>query len=110
FSQTNDCPAPPQTLAHNAFCTITFTMSPVAPGGAASSSVKVTDTATGSPQTISVRGTGIAPVTLTPTSLAFGSINLFESSAAKTITLKNNQSSALTINSILSAQSSSRTA
>ena len=49
-----------------------------------------------SPQTVGLTGTGVVPVSVTPASLAFASQTVGTTSAAKTVTVKNNQSSTLT--------------
>jgi hypothetical protein len=70
FSQTNTCGA---SVAAGASCTISITFTPQA-AGARSASVSVADNATGSPHTaaLSGSGVGVAQVSLTPSSLAFG--------------------------------------
>jgi hypothetical protein len=62
--------------------------------------VTFTHSAVNSPQTVSLSGTGIAPVTLSATSLSFSSTVVGNASAAKTVTLTNNQSITLNIASI----------
>src|SRR5207245_4152721 len=60
------------TLAAGANCTVGLKFQP-ASTGAKSASLSVADDAAGSPQSVSLAGTGIAPaVTLAPTNLAFG--------------------------------------
>ncbi len=56
FAQTNNCPA---ALAEGANCTITVTFTPTATGSR-TGSVVVTDNATGSPQSLSLSGNGVA--------------------------------------------------
>jgi hypothetical protein len=58
FAQTNTCPISPSTLAANANCTINVTFSPTAPGSR-SASVSITDNAGGSPQSVTLSGTGV---------------------------------------------------
>jgi hypothetical protein len=61
FAQTNNC----TTLAASATCTINVTFTPAA-AQAYSGNVTITDTATGSPQTVAVSGTGLnSPVIIT---------------------------------------------
>ena len=102
FAQTNSCPLSPSTLAAGANCTMSVTFSPSATGSR-SASVTISDNATGSPQTVALLGTGTvsAPaMTLNPTSLSFGNQNVGTTSAAKTVTLTNSGTAALTITSI----------
>ncbi len=100
FTETNTCPA---SLTANANCTISVTFKPTATG-ARSASVSIIDNATGSPQSVSLTGTGApanAPtVTLAPTSLTFASQNVGTSSAPQSVTLTNSGNAALTITGV----------
>ena len=87
FGEVNNCPP---TLAAGEICTINVTFSPLA-AGARTATLNVTDSAGNSPQTISLTGTGVVPVILSPTSLAFGTVALGGSSTAPPVTLTNNQ-------------------
>jgi hypothetical protein len=58
--------------------------------------ITISDAAANSPQIIGLTGTAVAPVTFAPTSLAFGAVALGSTSAAKTVTLTNNQGTTLT--------------
>lgn len=80
-------------------CTISVTFTPVTTG-AMSATLTIIDSASDSPQTVSLKGTGVQPVTLSVTTLAFGNQAVFTTSAAKTVTVKNNNSVALTLSSI----------
>jgi len=57
--------------------------------------VTFTDNAVSNPQTVSLSGTGIAPVTLSVTSLSFSTTVAGNTSAAKTVTLTNKQATTL---------------
>jgi len=94
FSQTNTCSA---AIAPAATCTIAVVFSP-AVAGSASGILTITDNA-GS-QTVAVTGNGSSPVTLSSSSLSFGSLAVASTSAAKTITVTNKLSTALTFTSI----------
>jgi hypothetical protein len=97
FAQTNDCGS---TVAGGAGCTFTVTLTPTASGNR-SATLNITDNAGGSPQHVSLTGTGIGPMaTLTPTSLSFGNQHVGTTSGAKGIQLKNTGNAALTISSI----------
>jgi|HubBroStandDraft_1064217.scaffolds.fasta_scaffold03542_5 hypothetical protein len=100
------CPMSPARLAKGASCTIPITFTPTGTG-TFTGKVTVTDNASNSPQTAKLTGVGVLPVTLSPTSLSFGSLPIGETSAAMTVNLTNNQSSALTFNSIIAAPSAS---
>ncbi len=99
FSQTNNCPISPSTLAAGKSCTISVVFTPAALG-ARSGSLKITDNATNSPQSVTLSGSGIAAVTVTPTSISFPNQVIGTKSAASSVTVKNNQTVSLTINSI----------
>jgi hypothetical protein len=93
------CPLSPNTLGKSASCTILITFKPTTLGSQ-KGNVTVTDTATNSPQTATLSGIGIAPVTVVPTSLQFAKLPVGQTSPAQTVTLTNNQSVALTFNNI----------
>jgi hypothetical protein len=97
FAQTNTCGS---SLAAGANCTISVTFDPAATG-MRNGAVAITDDATGSPQSISLSGTGVAPaVTLSGSSLSFTSQLITTTSSAQTVTLTNTGSAPLTISSI----------
>ncbi|HEV2379055.1 MAG TPA: choice-of-anchor D domain-containing protein [Terriglobia bacterium] len=99
FLQTNTCGT---TLAPNASCTFSVTFSPTATG-LVSSSITLRDDAPGNPQSISLSGTGAAPIAaLSPASLAFSPPSLLvgSSSSPQAVTLSNTGNWALTIGSI----------
>ncbi|HEY0703402.1 MAG TPA: choice-of-anchor D domain-containing protein [Candidatus Acidoferrales bacterium] len=95
FAQTNNCPA---SLAASASCTINVTLDPTGTG-ARSASITVVDSV--GTQVVTLTGTGIAaPLTISPTSLAFGNQTVGVKSAAKPITVKNTSAAAISISSI----------
>ena len=96
YRQVNTCGT---TIAAGASCTITVTFAPTA-AGLSSGSVTITDSANTSPQSISLTGSGKLPVTLTPLTLAYGAVKVGTTTAAKTVTVTNNQTTALSITSI----------
>ena len=87
FSQTNKCGT---SLAAGNNCAISVTFTPTI-AGIRAGSLMVADNAAASPQTVSLRGSGTNGLTVTPTSLAFGSVVVGVTSAAKTITVTNDQ-------------------
>ena len=95
FSQTHTCGS---SLAAGATCTISVKFAPTA-AGARSASVSVADSATGSPQTAALSGTGTT-AKLAPVSLSFGTVATGVTTAAKTVTLTNVGTTALTITAI----------
>jgi hypothetical protein len=88
---TNTCTG---TLSGGGTCTINEEFVPTATG-AISGAITITDGATNSPQIVSLTGTGLAPVTFSPVSLAFGSETVGSTTVAKTVTMTNNLSSTL---------------
>lgn len=99
YAQTNNCGV---SLAAGASCTVSITFSPTATG-TQTGTLTVTDSASNSPQTTALTGTGVLPATLTPVSLSFGEQLVSTTSGTKTVTLKNNQTITLNISSIASS-------
>jgi hypothetical protein len=66
--------------------------------GKLDANLELTDDAKGSPQTVALTGTGVAQSVLSPASLTFAAQKVGTTSAAKTVTLTNNLSTALTFN------------
>ncbi len=83
------------TLAAGKTCTIEVTFTPKALG-ALSGSITLADSASGSPQTVPLTGTGTVQATLTPASATYAAQTVNTTSAAKVFTLTNKQSVALT--------------
>jgi trimeric autotransporter adhesin len=96
FSQTNNCPA---TLAPTANCTINVTFTPTT-GGTLTANLSVSDSAPGSPQLVSLSGTGVSAVSLSPAGLSFPLQINTTSGSPQTITLTNNQTLTLNITGI----------
>ena len=97
FGQTNTCGG---TVAAGASCSVTVTFTPAATG-AKTAALSVTDNAPGSPQTVNLTGTGVAPVvTLGATKLTFNTQVVGTTSAAKTVTLTNTGAGTLIISSL----------
>jgi hypothetical protein len=97
FAQINTCGG---SVAAGGTCTISVTFDPTA-SGSRTASVGITDNASGSPQSISLSGTGAAAtVSLSPTSLTFGSEPIAITSSSQTVTLTNGGTSALNISSL----------
>jgi hypothetical protein len=106
FSQTNTCPS---SLAASASCTISVTFTPTKTGNR-SSTVKFTDNATGSPQSVPISGTGVAPVaTLSPANLNFTGVLVGTTSTAAPVTVTNTGTAALTISSVIATGDFSQT-
>jgi FG-GAP-like repeat/Abnormal spindle-like microcephaly-assoc'd, ASPM-SPD-2-Hydin/FG-GAP repeat len=95
FSQTNTCGGP---LAAGANCTASVQFAPTA-AGSRTASLTVTSNAVGSPQSITMTGTGVNPtLTASPNPLAFGNYPLnIGPSAAFPITITNTSTATITI-------------
>ncbi len=103
FTQTNTCGTSIPALGQ---CGITLTFAPTT-AGSQTATVNITDSASNSPQTISLKGNGVQPVALNPGSLSFGTQAVGTTSAAKVITVTNNQKTTLTFTSITIAGTNS---
>jgi hypothetical protein len=100
FTQTNNCPVSPATLAVAANCTVNVAFKPTATG-VRNGTIMVSHNLAASPETVSLRGSGVAPaVTLSATSVNFGNQGVGTSGAAQVIGLTNSGSSTLTITTI----------
>jgi hypothetical protein len=78
-------------------CTYIVTFSPNAVG-AVKGALTITDNDPTARQIVNLSGTGVAAVTFSPTTLAFGTVPIFTGSAIKSVTITNNQ--AVAINSL----------
>jgi subtilase family serine protease len=99
FTQTNTCGT---SVAAGASCTITVTFKPAAVGPL-TAKVNIADNTYGSPQTVALTGTGLAPaptVTLSANSISFSAQWVGESSTAPSMTLTNSGTAALSLTSI----------
>ncbi len=86
------------TLAPKGSCLINVTFTPPSTGPF-TGTLTITDNAANSPQKVALSGTGVLPVTLTPSSAMYASQTVGTTSAAKTFTLTNNQT--VTLNNIV---------
>ena len=77
-----------------ATCTVNLTFTPSIPG-ALTGSLAISDSAPDSPQTVALSGTANLPLSISPATLAFGTEAVGHTTAAKTATLTNNESTTL---------------
>jgi hypothetical protein len=94
FSQTNTCGA---SIAPGASCTVSVTFSPTAIGSA-SGTLTLADNA--GTQSVHLTGTGTAAVTVSPSTLSFGTLAVGDTSSPKPVTLNNHANVALSFSSI----------
>jgi Abnormal spindle-like microcephaly-assoc'd, ASPM-SPD-2-Hydin/Glycosyl hydrolases family 39 len=93
------------SLAASASCTATILFKPAATG-ARTASLHFTDSASNSPQTVSLTGTGTTggtgsgSITTSPSSLTWGPGSVGSVSSAQTVTLHNSSTAAISISSI----------
>jgi hypothetical protein len=92
FAQNNNCPA---SVAPNGSCSINVTFKPTT-AGTRIAAVVIVDNAPGSPQKVTVKGTGTY-IQLRPISEEFGTQPVGTTSKAKTITLSNKGNAAVSI-------------
>jgi hypothetical protein len=85
---SNNCGS---TINARGVCNVTVTFTPSI-AGALTGSLAIIDSAPDSPQTVALSGTGELPYTFSPTTLAFGSVAVGTTSAAKIVALTNNDS------------------
>jgi sugar lactone lactonase YvrE len=97
FAQTNNCGA---SLPVGTFCTINVTFTP-STGGVRAATLSIADSSPTSPHSVTLGGTGVSAVVLSPTGLSFPLQINNTSSASQPITLTNNQTIALAITSIV---------
>jgi len=89
FGQTSDCPIAPSTLAAGGSCTINVGFTPTQ-AVQYQGQLTVTDNASGSPHTVGLYGTGVAPVvSVVPTRLVFANQNVGTTSPPQSVTLTN---------------------
>ena len=95
FQQQNTCGS---SLPAGSTCTVTVYFRPLEPGSE-TGTITLTDNAPGSPQTVSLSGTGTY-FELSPSSLYFGSVPVGKTSAPSTVTLTNASKSAVNVAAI----------
>jgi hypothetical protein len=110
YSETNTCGT---SLAVSASCVISVSFTPAAAADR-TGQLTITDNAPGSPQSVSLDGTGmpVAPVvaaSVSPASLSFGSQTQGTTSGAQTVTLTNTGTAAVSISGISAAGDYSET-
>ena len=108
YSQTNNCGT---SLAAGASCTVSVVFTPTA-AGTRTGTLTLTDSASNSPQKVSLTGTGAGSTpafTVSPSSLTFASQNVGTSSAAQQVNVVNSTSAAVSITSIAATGDFSQT-
>jgi len=106
FRQTNNCAA---SLAPNSRCTITAKFSPTTATFVTGSITLQSNDTVKPTQNVALSGTGIDTVSLTPSSVSFGSVNVGSTSSAKAVALTNNGKTTLSVSSIVASGNFSET-
>jgi hypothetical protein len=88
------------TLGGLASCKIGIVFKPTAVGATTGGQITVIDTAANSPQVVMLTGIGVQAATLSPSSVTFGNVAVGTTSAARNVTLTNNQTVSLNFSSI----------
>jgi len=97
FVFANDCTG---SMAVGASCTIHGHFAPQT-GGELTAAITITDNASGSPQTIALSGTGVAPaLALSAASLSFAATTVGEASGSESVALTNTSGAAVPITSV----------
>lgn len=82
------------TLAPGASCQAGVTFTPAVPG-TITGSLAITDSAPDSPQTVTLSGTAVLPLSISPASLSFGTVSVGNTSSPKVVAVTNGESSSL---------------
>jgi hypothetical protein len=96
FSQTSSCGS---TLGASSSCTVSVTFSP-AVLGSRNAGVTISDDAPGSPQTITLTGSGTSTVGLSPSSITFSGQYVGTSGLPQSVTVTNSGTVPLTITNV----------
>jgi hypothetical protein len=92
FTETDNC----ASVAGGGSCTINASFAPTATG-AATGTIGISYNGSGSPLSVSVTGTAIAPLTISPATRAFGNIGVGSVAAARTFTVSNKGTAAVAL-------------
>jgi hypothetical protein len=102
FAQTNNCGT---SLGSDGSCTVDVTFTPAA-SGVSTGTLTIPSDEPGSPETVTLVGVSGSPtnssgsLTVSPSSLSFGDLNVGSTSSAQTVTVTNPGSSSQTISSV----------
>jgi hypothetical protein len=96
FGQTNNCPS---SLTSGNSCQISVTFTPLGLGSA-NASLTVMDSAPGSPQSVSLTGTGVSGISLSPPNITFPNQYVGTSGLPQSVTLTNTGDAVLTITNV----------
>jgi len=98
FAETDNCSG--ATVAVNGTCAVQVTFTPTATGSRAAT-LTINDNAPGSPQSVGLSGTAVAPsANVSPATVAFSGEIVNSTTAAQAVTVSNTGNAALTISGI----------
>ena len=83
-------------------CTMTAKFTPLVTG-TLTGGITITDNSSVSTQVQNAAGTGVLPVTMSPASISFGTVTVGSTSNVQVVTVTNNQTTAIPINSIVAS-------
>jgi hypothetical protein len=95
YKQTNNC----STVSPHVSCTVEVTFEP-GTTGLLNGAITISDNAPSSPQIVSLFGTGIAPIQLSPSAVSFGAVAVGTTSQPRSITVTAAPSTSFSINQI----------
>ncbi|MGD0832017.1 MAG: choice-of-anchor D domain-containing protein, partial [Terracidiphilus sp.] len=96
---TAPCPNP-GTVPAGKTCNLRVSLTPGALGAAPAGTLTFTTNATNSPQSLSMSGNGVAPLTLSAAFFAFGATSVGGTSPTKLLTITNLQASSISLTSV----------
>jgi 6-phosphogluconolactonase (cycloisomerase 2 family) len=92
YSESDNCAG---SVAPSGSCTLLISFTPNS-AATLTGVITLSDDANNSPQLITTKGTGVFPLTVAPTSLAFGTVTVGTTGSAKTVTLTNDLNATVT--------------
>ncbi len=90
------------TISAGKTCTMTVTFAPLATGTSVGG-IAVVDNASVSTQIFGATGNGVLPITMSPTGVSFGATAVGSTSPVQVVTVTNNQTTAVTISSVVAS-------
>ena len=99
YAESGNCPLSPNTLGAGQSCSMTVVFTPSIVGSR-TATLTVDHSASNSPQSSTLMGTGVSPVKLLPVELSFGTVPEGTKSTTQTVVLTNVQTEPLKISDI----------
>ncbi len=103
FSQTNNCPVAPATLAAGARCSIDVTFTPQA-GAASAATLTITDNTPAATRTVALKGSNLPVMFVSdpapPAGLTFGTVSVGSTSVEDNVVIGNSGNGPLTVSTV----------